>query len=280
MASNAVYELAEVDANGRRKFVAPKPLAILENGKKVWGYNKVGQPICNSPKRGRPGQRCQSTATFPNGRCEDHGGKNLRGPAHPNFHTGKFSNLPGHLGTKITRLAGRGDLLDLSEQIAMFQAILEERMAEICRGWDTGFVKQAIELSLVILGVGGKGSVGNATAQLNAAKKLAQKVIDREKVIGQIGDAIEIGEHVRKGTESQIKALAIGRLMVKQDELDATLALLDTIMLEEVGDPKVVMRVWDRLTQHRQRAQTAVSQIQAETKLLKSATTGGPVSLP
>lgn len=110
------------------------PVSIKENGVKVWGYNKKGQPICNSPKRKKPGKFCQQWSGLgTNGRCEDHGGRNAPpGPLHPRYQTGRFSQfIPSSIRPLWEAMYSDPEYLSNKSSIAMSNVRLAKIYEEI-----------------------------------------------------------------------------------------------------------------------------------------------------
>lgn len=94
-----------------------KPIAVV-NGKKIFGYNSAGTPVCNSRRQGKGSGRCQSQFTFPNGRCKKHGGMNLSGLAHPNAkHLRTSDSLPTGLQEAMRKAELDPNLLSMAHEI-------------------------------------------------------------------------------------------------------------------------------------------------------------------
>lgn len=76
-----------------------------------------GQVLCGA--KTRSGTPCQR-APMPNGRCYQHGGKSLAGPASPSFKHGRYSKyLPRDLQGRYEAALADPDLLALNDEIAV-----------------------------------------------------------------------------------------------------------------------------------------------------------------
>ena len=96
-------------------------VAKTKEGKRIFGYNEKGVPVCSSQLPGKEiGRRCQSTMTMPNGRCKKHGGYAPTGIMHWNAQELRtVGNLPKHLQSDMTRALEDPDHLNLKHEIAM-----------------------------------------------------------------------------------------------------------------------------------------------------------------
>lgn len=61
-----------------------------------------------------------------NGRCRMHGGTQKRGIASPNFKHGRYTDLPASLRAGYERALADPELLNLTEEIALYQARVRE----------------------------------------------------------------------------------------------------------------------------------------------------------
>lgn len=67
---------------------------------------------------------------MPNGRCRLHGGKSLKGAAHPAFKHGRRSkSVPAQLTETYHRSLGDPELLNLSSEIALTDAMIDDILA-------------------------------------------------------------------------------------------------------------------------------------------------------
>ncbi|MCD9187201.1 MAG: hypothetical protein LUM44_12260 [Pyrinomonadaceae bacterium] len=74
---------------------------------------------CNAQSK-RTRQKCRNIAVSGSSKCRFHGGKSLRGIAHPNFKSGLFSrHLPTRLVGLFAEIMTDGNLIDLRESISL-----------------------------------------------------------------------------------------------------------------------------------------------------------------
>lgn len=105
------------------------------NGKPVYSFNSQGQAVCFSPLRNKPGQFCQSPLPMDNGRCRIHGGKSLRGAAHPNFKHGRSSDyIPPELLKDFEEFLADPELRDLANEIAVLDTLYNTLLPRVKTG--------------------------------------------------------------------------------------------------------------------------------------------------
>lgn len=113
-------------------------VAVTPDGKRIFGYNEKGKPVCYANKRS--GGRCMSTFTYMNGRCEMHGGKAQSGVMHWNAqHLRSAHNLPKHLQGDMNRALHDPDNLNLAHEIAL----TDTHIAKLKEALDTGLDEPA-----------------------------------------------------------------------------------------------------------------------------------------
>ena len=91
----------------------------------------MSSPVARCGARTRSGGTCRRIA-MPNGRCDMHGGKSLRGIAHPQFRTGQRSRyaLSGALEERYTRHLADLDYIALRDEIALATVAIEDLAAK------------------------------------------------------------------------------------------------------------------------------------------------------
>lgn len=105
-----------------------KPLRVMPNGLKVWGYNQQGRQICGARKVNQPGYYCKRKEVYhPSGRCKWHGGPSLAGAEHGRFRHGRYVGLPGSSKQVMEESLSDPNQLSLRPDIAAIDA----RIAEI-----------------------------------------------------------------------------------------------------------------------------------------------------
>lgn len=83
--------------------------------------------ICGA--RTKAGTPCQKSPMNGSSRCRLHGGKSLKGAAHPNFKHGRYSKfMPHHLVGRYKESVNDPELLSLQQDIALLDARITEML--------------------------------------------------------------------------------------------------------------------------------------------------------
>lgn len=104
--------------------------------------------ICGAKKRG--GGICQrSIGLYPNGRCHLHGGPSPKGQANGNYKHGKYSRYApaNELGTLYERAKQDTDLRDLSDDLALTTALINERLQSLDNMGGIDFFKDLAKIA-------------------------------------------------------------------------------------------------------------------------------------
>jgi len=131
----------DYERNERGQYLHPEyGYPICGEGKKH--PNKYGDYIClDRPTRGRM-------------KCRRHGGKTLRGAAHPNFKgAGRSKFMPAQLATRYEAAVADPQLGDLTTNIALREAFIRERLAALDKAPDPAKVWRDMSASLNALEV-------------------------------------------------------------------------------------------------------------------------------
>lgn len=99
-------------------------------------YSPDGKPLCSAKSRQNPGTRCHNYPMAGSARCRMHGGKNLRGIAHPNWQGGKrperlVESLPDRMKEAGIRAAEDPTLGALRGQMAVLEARLIDLLGKV-----------------------------------------------------------------------------------------------------------------------------------------------------
>lgn len=205
--------------------------------------NAKGQLICGAKKRN--GQLCTSVILFDNGRCKMHGGPSPKGPASPNFVTGRMSRyLPKGLRERYEAFIADPDIVALTSEIALTDARLSQLV------------------QMVDVGESGArwASLKAAYAELQAARSVKDDVLRAQRLadsVNRIGALIEQGakevevwseigatiEQRRKLAESEQRRLvAMQQTLTAEQALMFMTAVLDVIRMN-VSDRDVLQRI-------------------------------------
>lgn len=129
--------------------VRDKIVAHTQEGKRIFGYNANGRPVCFSQLQNKPmGVKCQSTFTKSNGRCKQHGGTAASGVTHYKAeHLRSAANLPQHLQADMTRALQDPDHLNLQHEIALIDTHIGTLKEALGTGLDTAAWKRIYTLA-------------------------------------------------------------------------------------------------------------------------------------
>ena len=188
----------------------------------------------------RSGEPCKAWA-MPNGRCRMHGGKSLKGLAHPGYKTGRYSKyVPSRLLDRYEQAASDPELLNLSEEIAL----VDSRISELLESVDAG------ESGRLWRGLSGlrrkfldaqraQDQEGMAAALSEILNGIGRGAQDWERW-GEIADFLE---RRRRLVESEQKRRIAMHLVVKVEQaVDAMNQIADAVrdaVLEHVDDGAV-----------------------------------------
>jgi hypothetical protein len=90
--------------------------------------------MCDAMSK-RSGKLCRRPASRGSTKCHIHGGKSLKGLASPTLRHGRYSrSLPTRLAARYEQAANDPDLLNMSEDIALLDTRLSERLARLDSG--------------------------------------------------------------------------------------------------------------------------------------------------
>lgn len=124
-----------------------KVIATTPEGKRIFGYNDNGQPICYSKRPGKPGLRCQAMHTMSNGRCVKHGGKSPSGIMHWNAqHLRTANSLPKHLQSDMLAAGRDPDLLSNNHEIELLDVYEKKLKEELDNGLSENGIKKLGQL--------------------------------------------------------------------------------------------------------------------------------------
>lgn len=172
-----------------------------------------------------------------NGKCYHHGGKSLRGIAHPSTTHGRYSkDLPTRLAGRYEEAAGDPDLLRLDSEIHLLDALMRERLSALDTGESGRLWKElntAWRQYQRALNAGDAAEMGTAIFQIG--QLIGQGVAD----FGARQEILDMADRRRKLVDSEGKRRVQMQQMITAES--ATLlfsATVDTVM-RHVSDPGV-----------------------------------------
>ncbi len=192
-----------------------------------------GQVICGAKTRG--GTPCQR-APMPNGRCYQHGGKSLAGPASPSFKHGRYSKyLPKNLLPRYEESLADPDLLALNDEIAVVSArgmqLLERlKTGEGTSAWE--LVQAGYDLVVAGLREADAGKAQTGLAHIDDAIK--RGAADREIW----ADFLAHIEQQRKLVDTERRLEEIKQQTMTVREVMTLVHALVDVVFRNVNDPK------------------------------------------
>jgi hypothetical protein len=175
-----------------------------------------GEAACCAKLAGKP-RLCESQILFSNGRCKKHGGKSLKGVAHPNWKHGKNSlvSAPSALRDYYERWLSDPELIHHRHEAAMVMAMLDELLASGEEGGTPALWKRLRKLA----------------DRMEAARR-AKNHPKAEETWQKIRATLERGE-AQAERERRIIALAESARRHKDSELKRKTAEANTYTIEE-----------------------------------------------
>ena len=209
-------EVTEGQKHGLYVYDRPQPNA---EGNPVHGVRlDNGEGACCSKLAGKD-RLCESQIVFPNGRCKKHGGKSLKGIAHPNWKHGRNSlvSAPTALRDYYEKWLSDPQLIHHRHEAALMMGQLEDLLAHNEQGGTPALWKRMKE----------------AYAQQMAARR-AKNYPKAEELWQEIGVILERGVDQATREERMIR-LAEAARRHKDSELRRKTVEANTYTVEEAA---------------------------------------------
>lgn len=189
----------------------------------------------------RNGGACPNPPVKGSKRCRMHGGKSLKGIAHPNFKTGRWSSsIPERMAERYSVLLDDPAMLDITHEIALTDTRISELLQRVGTGESKGLWQQARKSNDDIqkaIHNENYGAVLIATAQLD--RLIGEGLTDYE-AWSEIHTLID---QRRKLAESERKRRIEAEQMLTIDQaMSFTTAVLNLIR-SSVDDPATRMKI-------------------------------------
>jgi hypothetical protein len=218
-----------------------KPLEVLPNGMRVFGYNEAGKQICNSPRPGRG--PCQSTILkHPFGRCEKHGGNSLVGLANPAFKHGKYASvMSGSLKSKMLELAKRDskEYLSSRDDIDLTDLRLSQLAEDFSKTVDKVSLKRFGELAEEL-----DSAMENLeeSEETFTVKDISQQLVTLVRNASALGasweELMRTQHHRSKLVETELKRIEADTKHIAREEVLTNHARLLMAIREVIFDPR------------------------------------------
>ncbi len=173
---------------------------------------KCGRPLRGGTRRGLPCRRELGAGTdhLGEGACYLHGGRSLRGAAHPAFKHGRYSKHWASLGEKmeaaIADLASDPDYLHLRRHIATLDFLFLEELAALDNdsggaGWDKARALTA-DLSMAIT----SGNLGGVRKAIKQLQSLSDSGARRDKALVRVQSLLRDRATLTRADQSRVEA--------------------------------------------------------------------------
>lgn len=202
----------------------------------------AGQTICGALTSS--GGKCKRSP-LSNGRCHLHGGRSLKGVAHPNYKHGRYSKyLPEAMGIMIDDMANDPNRLDQTAQMGILDAMLVETLKDFSAGGGGRIWDELMKLKQDYDRAGYRKDVQTQVGiirelwglvEASYAKWLASK------------EAREIIDDRRKLTESERKRMIEEKQMIPLDQVAMALTQIGRALLIHVTDERQRQLVYNEV---------------------------------
>lgn len=211
-----------------------EPVAILDNGQKVWAYNAEGKPICNR-KLNNVEARCQQSVGLKlNGRCRKHGSQ-LKGEEHPSLTHGRTSKYAGAFTGKMAELYAENmrdeNYASLKADIAVTSGrirILLEEFRDIDNQYFTALIKASDSAQELL-----EGEYDDSDLEESLRELL--RLIESLRRVSEKGREVErTQEHLRRLVDTDTKQLQIKRETITAEKAFALLGMFAESVLMQI----------------------------------------------
>jgi hypothetical protein len=186
----------------------------------------------------RTGQRCQRPSMAGREVCYHHGGKTPRGPALPQFKTGRYSKLlPSRLASTYRRAARDPELLAMRQDIALVDARLGEVLGKIDTGESGGLWAALQSIWAKLARAERSGDAAAAVALKGQVGNLIAKGAADVEVWAEVAELLYLR---RKLVDSERKRLVDAEQMVDKQQLLVFVGLLFEVVSKHVQDRKAL----------------------------------------
>lgn len=180
------------------------------------------------------GEPCQQPAG-PNGRCRYHGGKSLKGAAHPNLKTGRWSkDVPTRIAARLEEALNDPDLLSLNDEIRLNDARIGELVAALDTG-ETGRIWKALRRQVALLQLANREKdLAAAGAAISEIVRLTEAGDAEQEVWRSLDRAFDTR---RRLVESERKRLVEMNQVISTEQAFLLVARVLGAVKQHVTDP-------------------------------------------
>jgi hypothetical protein len=227
-----------------------RPHALLRNGvpAHLCGAQHKGEPEpcrtlrgecarhCAANLKTKPGERCP-TPPMRNGRCRMHGGRSLRGVAHPSFRDGRFSkSIPARLSQSYEEALADPGRLELADELAVIVARNREMLESLYSGESDGLWRLLRDHKRAMEKARRVGDGDAAVAALNTILRLIEcGAADAERWAELMANV----DQQRKLAESERRRRVEDQQMATVEEVMALMGAILAIITRHVSDERI-----------------------------------------
>lgn len=173
--------------------------------------------------------------------CRMHGGQSLRGPAHPNFTTGRYSKvLPTRLLARYRAAERDPDLTSLRSELALVDARLTDLLSRVDTGESGAAWRALLQAHRAFKRFQATGDVAQMRTALAALQgRLEESAPDYEAW----REIQELLEQRRKLADSETKRLVVLQRMISAEQLTLMLGVIVDIVSQHITDRAVVSAI-------------------------------------
>lgn len=206
---------------------------------------QVPQGRCGA--KTRQGTPCARLPSPGSARCRFHGGKSLRGMAHPNFKDGRYSkHLPTRLSEAYEKARADPELLSLRDEAAILQA----RIADILGRVDTGESRRFWAKAAEGMDAFDAASAAGDTAGMRAALDALRGAIKGGARDWQSWEELQRTiESYRRVSESERRRLVDMQAMISAEEAMTFAGALTSLVRQHVADQDALTAIQEGMRQ-------------------------------
>jgi len=193
----------------------------------------------------RSGEQCRDHAMKGRDVCYHHGGKSPRGIASATFKTGGYSiDLPTRLQTRYEHSANDPQLLDLTADLALNRAFMQDALSGLDSG-ESGRLWKALHATWDDLQAANRAKDGDAAKQ--ALNEIGSLIKHGYGASTARDEAVDLSERRRKLVESEQKRRVAMQDMVTTGQVMLFIAQLQQAVQRHVHDADTLAAIADEL---------------------------------
>ncbi len=196
----------------------------------------AGMTTCGA--KTRSGEPCKNAPSVGRDRCKRHGGASLRGTAHPNTVTGRYSkDLPTRMAAHFQAALDDPGLIELRSEAAL----LEARLADLLKRADTGEAGELWQkMSAAATAFTAASRAGQSAEALQAARDMADLAGKGKADWMTWSDVLRTVDALRRVKDSERKRIESAHNVLTADRAMLLVAALTDAVRRHVSDRKTL----------------------------------------